>query len=517
MRLPCAPGSYTRAATRLRAKGKGAGIPKLEELFRRGPPWVYPPLVGGTVLVATRRSAGAKAIETYHRLTESGFTQSSVISYHRVRPTHRAHNWNKDPRCRIYAEYTRLESGPAHWTSRCLPSFVLIGTPKSGTTSLFNWILQHPDILAPVRKELHFWAPVLTPDKSCVDNATCAVFQSPKPATDSTVSSGKSARWPLTTIVAGRMLSRYLDLFPRVDPREFAITGEASPAYLYSPSVAIFLESALASQINLLVLLRDPADRAFSEFKNKRDLMVKGAPKASVWVDGHSQFNQLVASLRTSTAGCSPEQFYAACKACARFASAPGFATFQHGSTLVPNVGASRTTEKLLPATGIVAESQCVVPPVIWQSWYHLFIPRYQRRSKRLLIEFSDDLFDDPQAMMRRVGGFLGLPAFNYSTNVAYNTERKRGAYIAKVPQEPNVTVGKRGGNEADASKAESSRTKAAQDDMAYVQGLMRHSVNHLQGVLQNNMWDAPPQQHRRSLPRKWIERYGAVSGSTAA
>ena len=73
------------------------------------------------------------------------------------------------------------------------------------------------------------------------------------------------------------MLAAYMDLFPKIDPREFVVTGEASPAYLYSPSAAIFFESKFASHMKLVVLLRDPADRAFSEFKNKRDLMVNGA------------------------------------------------------------------------------------------------------------------------------------------------------------------------------------------------------------------------------------------------
>ena len=65
-----------------------------------------------------------------------------VISYHRVKPTRAGPVW-RDRRCRILAEYKRRESGPANWYSRCLPHFAVLGTPKSGTTSLFNWLLQH--------------------------------------------------------------------------------------------------------------------------------------------------------------------------------------------------------------------------------------------------------------------------------------------------------------------------------------------------------------------------------------
>ena len=60
-----------------------------------------------------------------------------VISYHRVKPSRAGREW-RDRRCRILAEYKRRESGPANWYSRCLPHFAVLGTPKSGTTSLFN-------------------------------------------------------------------------------------------------------------------------------------------------------------------------------------------------------------------------------------------------------------------------------------------------------------------------------------------------------------------------------------------
>jgi len=497
---------YTRAANRLASRGKGKGqgaIPKLDNLFRRGPPWVYPPLSSGTVLVATRRSAGARAIEAYHRLTEDKFPLSSVISFHRVRPSHRTPQWDKDPRCRVIAEYMKLESGPAHWSSRCLPTFVLLGTPKSGTTSLFNWILQHPDLRAPVRKELHFWAPVLTPEKNCADREDCNVFKNGKSnakegGTRSTTSS--TAHWPLSTVSSGRMLSNYIELFPRVDPREFGITGEASPAYIYSPSVALFMESPLGAHTKLILLLRDPTERAFSEFKNKRDLMLKGAPKASVWVSGYAHFSQLVRFLKISAVGCSPEELYRACRSCTRFISAPG-AVGAEASNIDGN--ANYVSNSVDWNASYVSE-RCEVPPVIWQSWYHIFIPRYQRRSRRLLIEFSDDLFDAPQTMMQRVGAYIGLPQYAYSTDIAYNTEKKRGAYIAQTGNQSTQRVG----NMADASQASASRSKASASDKAVVDGLMRHSVARLQGILHRPDWEVPPQQYRRALPPKWIERY---------
>ena len=63
---------------------------RLDEAFRRGPPWVYPPLSGGTILVAMRRSPGARALEMHERFTSRMVPLEQVISFHSVHPTSRA-------------------------------------------------------------------------------------------------------------------------------------------------------------------------------------------------------------------------------------------------------------------------------------------------------------------------------------------------------------------------------------------------------------------------------------------
>ena len=40
---------------------------------------------------------------------------------------------------------------------RKLPDFIIIGTAKSGTTSLYNYLKQHPDIIGSKVKEIHFF------------------------------------------------------------------------------------------------------------------------------------------------------------------------------------------------------------------------------------------------------------------------------------------------------------------------------------------------------------------------
>ena len=39
-----------------------------------------------------------------------------------------------------------------------LPDFLIVGAAKSGTTSIFNYLIQHPQIFMPALKEPRFFA-----------------------------------------------------------------------------------------------------------------------------------------------------------------------------------------------------------------------------------------------------------------------------------------------------------------------------------------------------------------------
>src|SRR5262245_31104430 len=40
---------------------------------------------------------------------------------------------------------------------RALPAFLIIGTQKGGTTSLYRWLGQHPQVMEATRKEVHYF------------------------------------------------------------------------------------------------------------------------------------------------------------------------------------------------------------------------------------------------------------------------------------------------------------------------------------------------------------------------
>jgi hypothetical protein len=120
------------------------------------------------------------------------------------------------------------------------PDFIIIGAKRGGTTSLYNYLLQHRDVrpLFPGRQRIkgaHFF--------------------------DSEFSRGP--RWyrshfPLT--VGGRALARPL--------AAASLAGEASPYYLFHPLAAERLARAYPAA-RLIVLLRDPAERAYSHYKER--------------------------------------------------------------------------------------------------------------------------------------------------------------------------------------------------------------------------------------------------------
>jgi sulfotransferase family protein len=111
-----------------------------------------------------------------------------------------------------------------------LPNFLIIGAAKAGTTSLYDWLRQHPDVFMPSLKEPKFFA---------YDPARTDI------------------QFPVRT------LADYAALFEGATERAI---GEASPNYLGS-SPAMHRIHATLPGVRLIAALRDPADRAFSVYQ----------------------------------------------------------------------------------------------------------------------------------------------------------------------------------------------------------------------------------------------------------
>jgi Sulfotransferase family len=115
-----------------------------------------------------------------------------------------------------------------------MPNFFIIGAQKAGTTSLYYYLKQHPQIYMSPRKEPHFF------------EGMHSDFYRPARAT-----------LPVTD------LADYQALFEGVTG-EKAI-GEASSSYLYSPKAPALIKRSIPDA-RLIAVLRNPADRAYSNF-----------------------------------------------------------------------------------------------------------------------------------------------------------------------------------------------------------------------------------------------------------
>ena len=113
-----------------------------------------------------------------------------------------------------------------------LPSFICLGAAKSGTTTLYEILKQHPEIGVSSFKEPHFF-----------DNDT---------------NWDRGVDWYKQTY------------FSKMENKR--IKGEFTPTYLSSSSSAKRIKATIGKNIKFIILLRNPVDRAYSHYLHtKRD------------------------------------------------------------------------------------------------------------------------------------------------------------------------------------------------------------------------------------------------------
>ncbi len=103
------------------------------------------------------------------------------------------------------------------------PNFLIIGAQRCGTTSLRNYLRQHPQIEMSGRKELHYFNREY----------------------------GRGFVWYKRHFVS----------------RGFAV-GEATPYYIFHPQIPSRVKAEL-SDAKIIVLLRNPVDRAYSHYNHE--------------------------------------------------------------------------------------------------------------------------------------------------------------------------------------------------------------------------------------------------------
>ncbi len=135
----------------------------------------------------------------------------------------------------------RLRDVPLSTMPPARPSFLIIGAAKSGTTALFQYLAQHPEIFVCEPKEPHFMAM----------GGTTPNFQGPYD----------------DQIINQRAITRIEDyeaLFAR--SAGYKAAGEGSVSTLYYPENSIRNIKTYTPDARLICILRNPIDRAYSAY-----------------------------------------------------------------------------------------------------------------------------------------------------------------------------------------------------------------------------------------------------------
>ena len=139
-----------------------------------------------------------------------------------------------------------------------LPNFFIVGAPKSGTTSLYHYLDQHPQIYMSPIKEPCFFASEIRPENMSPEHRRRIAREMR--------TLEKYLAGPMLEKRFGGMVSdwdSYLKLFQNV-ATEKAI-GEASVCYLWSPTAPANITARIPNA-KIIMILRDPVDRAFSQY-----------------------------------------------------------------------------------------------------------------------------------------------------------------------------------------------------------------------------------------------------------
>ena len=127
-----------------------------------------------------------------------------------------------------------------------VPSFLVVGAPKAGTSSLYQYLRGHPDIYLPEQKELHYWS-----SEALSENT-----------------SGPGDQSALLDVV-----TTWHDYCQRYEAAALEKQlGDVSPSYLYFYNRVIAELKQKLPAVKIIIMLRDPIERAYSNYLHQQRL-----------------------------------------------------------------------------------------------------------------------------------------------------------------------------------------------------------------------------------------------------
>jgi hypothetical protein len=138
------------------------------------------------------------------------------------------------------------------------PNLYLVGAPKSGTTSLYHYLDQHPQIFMSPLKEPNFHSEEIR--LANLTEQMRRVVEAQAPGLRAYLDGHMSTKFTASPVTE---YSDYARLFQNVKAER--VVGEASVCYLWSPSAPENI-ARTCPEAKILMILRDPADRAYSQY-----------------------------------------------------------------------------------------------------------------------------------------------------------------------------------------------------------------------------------------------------------
>lgn len=149
------------------------------------------------------------------------------------------------------------------------PNLFIVGAPRTGTTSLYNYLGGHPDIYMPPFKEPHFFARV-----ELGGSATTPFFKS---------------------LMAFRNEQDYLQLFDRAGTKP--VVGEASAHYLFDQLAPLRIHEKVPDA-KIIMCLRDPVQRAYSHHSLATQVGIERKPFYEALVEDYARPTKVVGQAR---------------------------------------------------------------------------------------------------------------------------------------------------------------------------------------------------------------------------
>ena len=129
------------------------------------------------------------------------------------------------------------------------PNFFIVGAPKSGTTNMSYYLMQHPQVFMPENLEPYYFARLDIPQ-----NYEREIISNEK---------------------------KYLNLFKNT--KNCRAIGESSPVYLYCPNSALEIKNRFPNS-KIIISLRNPIEIAYSQYFSLKFM----------GFDKNSSFNELL-------------------------------------------------------------------------------------------------------------------------------------------------------------------------------------------------------------------------------